>query len=482
MKMARQSTLRHRAEGAPAVTGPHLVWAQPFVEAGELAVSSRVKKALYDGFVFANENSYKKAAAEFRRAIKLQPDCAPAYYNLGACHAHSSNIADAVVAYRKTIEVAPNFPDAYYDLGRALGELGHHAEELAAYDALLQRFGSGSVWPTVVGVRELHQLIAMALITKGTTLGSLGHHQEAIAVYDDVIARFETSNAEALRGAVFRALFGKGNRLRALGQTRTAIGLYRKAAKIAPAEFREQVKEATKECRRELAERQDSDLVAERNVQDRPVEGRRISPEPQDLSEAELTNRAAQFIALANEASKHLTFAEFKDVIEEGLAAKAKRTARETPGLVVGQPRTTVEAEHHADVSLVEDWALPTTPAMTTHLFWPDYRREGEVPPEFVKRAYAAEMATGTLHKGVIYRDDRSLYRAIHKWVGRGRNPWPKDVDLPTEAEWNTRQLSKRRDDAETREAIRLHEVERKRRPKRPNGAVQKPPSILPKI
>jgi tetratricopeptide (TPR) repeat protein len=78
-------------------------------------------------------------------------------------------------------------------------------------------------------------------------------------------------------------------------------------------------------------------------------------------------------------------------------------------------------------------------------------------PPEFIAKHYAAEMAAGTLHRGVIAQEDKPLAVKLASWLRS--NPMPEGVDIPTKPEWNTRQLAKLHDDPAAQEIIRLHEV-----------------------
>jgi superkiller protein 3 len=85
-----------------------------------------------------------RAAAHFRKAIAIQPDCAPAYYNLGLWLARIHDGAGAIEAFRRAIRIQPNFADAYLGLGSQLTLQGHipeavhelhHAVELNRADA-----------------------------------------------------------------------------------------------------------------------------------------------------------------------------------------------------------------------------------------------------------------------------------------------------------------------------------------------------------
>ena len=91
--------------------------------------------------------------------------------------------------------------------------------ELAAYDALLERFGEASEPP-------IRDLVVKALYNKGVCLGQLSAHQEAIAVYEQVLARFAEATGPVPREYVLKALLNKGVRLDALGRPEAAIETY----------------------------------------------------------------------------------------------------------------------------------------------------------------------------------------------------------------------------------------------------------------
>ena len=84
-------------------------------------------------------------------------------------------------------------------------------------------------------------------------------------------------------------------------------------------------------------------------------------------------------------------------------------------------------------------------------------------PPEFIAKHYAAEMAAGTLHRGVIAQYDKPLAVKLANWLRT--HPMPEGIDIPTLPEWNTRQLGKLKGEAE-RDVLRLYEVARKRKSK----------------
>jgi hypothetical protein len=133
--------------------------------------------------------------------------------------------------------------------------------------------------------------------------------------------------------------------------------------------------------------------------------------------------------------------------IEDTISAleeRREKLARETTGRATGEPR----------------------PA---RLKWETDRRADEDPATFAWRAYAAEAKAGTLHRGVIYSEDRELHRRLNSWLRT--YDMPEGIDIPTLPEWNARQvgnLSKLREglrgDPKMQEVRRLEAVARRRR------------------
>jgi hypothetical protein len=76
-------------------------------------------------------------------------------------------------------------------------------------------------------------------------------------------------------------------------------------------------------------------------------------------------------------------------------------------------------------------------------LKWDTDRARGEGPAQFAWRAYAAEAAAGTLHRGIIHSEDEPLYWKLIVWLRS--NPMADGIDIPTKSEWNTRQIDVRR-------------------------------------
>lgn len=59
-----------------------------------------------------SEDGLAAAAAEFAKAIEIEPNMAPAWYNLGSVQSQMGQLKDAIASYRRYLILAPNADDA----------------------------------------------------------------------------------------------------------------------------------------------------------------------------------------------------------------------------------------------------------------------------------------------------------------------------------------------------------------------------------
>ena len=72
------------------------------------------------------------------------------------------------------------------------GQRGESEEELAAYDAVVERFGASDA-------PDIQVRVARALVNKGFTHGQRGESEEELAACDAVVERFGASDAPELQ-------------------------------------------------------------------------------------------------------------------------------------------------------------------------------------------------------------------------------------------------------------------------------------------
>lgn len=84
-------------------------------------------QALYDlaGAIDETPDTYDQAAKLYRQAIRLRPDFANAWVNLGNIHYRKGDVRKAETHYRKALAFDDRSPDANYNLGFLKLEQGH---------------------------------------------------------------------------------------------------------------------------------------------------------------------------------------------------------------------------------------------------------------------------------------------------------------------------------------------------------------------
>ena len=67
------------------------------------------------------------AIAEYRTALRLDPNFVMAHYNLGHALGENGDREGAIAEFRTALRLAPNFPAAHYNLGIELQQLGEES-------------------------------------------------------------------------------------------------------------------------------------------------------------------------------------------------------------------------------------------------------------------------------------------------------------------------------------------------------------------
>ena len=77
--------------------------------------------------------------------------------------------------------------------------------------------------------------------------------------------------------------------------------------------------------------------------------------------------------------------------------------------------------------------------AVTPRPQWDKEGKFGNRPADFIAIAFRPEMLAKTLHRGVVAAEQKDLAVKLASWLRS--HEMPKGVDIPTQPEWNTRQL-----------------------------------------
>lgn len=186
---------------------------------------------------------HDQAMAEYKKAIALKPDYAPAYLNAGVSLANKGDKAKAAKALKKALQLDPGMGEAYHNFGllaKDAGELDH--AERAFRKAL-----------------EVTPNLSIALRTLGVLLSEDGRHDEAIDLMDKAVERdptnagfhysygvslekserFEESVDKFVEAVRLRPQdplyqYGLGNAYRYMGDMNRAIACWKQAVALDP--------------------------------------------------------------------------------------------------------------------------------------------------------------------------------------------------------------------------------------------------------
>lgn len=107
----------------------------------------------------------------YRRAIEVDSDYMPAYYNLGNVLRVQRKHEAALDAYRCAHKLAPDDYDILVNKGVSLNDLARYAEAIAVFDKAVAISPSG----------------IEAKVNKGVALTRAGFHEQAISTYDEIL-------------------------------------------------------------------------------------------------------------------------------------------------------------------------------------------------------------------------------------------------------------------------------------------------------
>lgn len=85
-----------------------------------------------------NEGRYQEAVQILQAVIATDPQCAPAYNNLGVIYYACADYYLAANAYQAALDIRPDYLDAYYNLGLASNQCGDLEQAISAFQSLLK--------------------------------------------------------------------------------------------------------------------------------------------------------------------------------------------------------------------------------------------------------------------------------------------------------------------------------------------------------
>ncbi|WP_348264101.1 tetratricopeptide repeat protein [Telmatobacter sp. DSM 110680] len=124
---------------------------------------------LFVAAVQAEETGEKhRAISLYEEMLRVDPDYAPGYINLGTIHFHLRQFVRAEELYRQATEKDPGYVLAFFDLGNVLDELERPDESIAAYQRAVE---------LAPRYADAHYNLALAYERKGERRAALRHWQ-----------------------------------------------------------------------------------------------------------------------------------------------------------------------------------------------------------------------------------------------------------------------------------------------------------------
>ena len=90
------------------------------------------------GTVYEDLNRHNDAIEAHLQAIKIDPENAKAWYNLGYTYGQLRRFDDAIKAYRQAIKIDPEYSGPWYNLGNAYGQTMRFDNAIGAYQQVIK--------------------------------------------------------------------------------------------------------------------------------------------------------------------------------------------------------------------------------------------------------------------------------------------------------------------------------------------------------
>jgi tetratricopeptide (TPR) repeat protein len=347
---------------------------------------------------------YAKAIESFDRAIRADPNLAVAHAARGLAFAKSGDPDRAFNDFERAIDLGPDEAHVHLYHADALKELGRTNEQIEA----IQR--------AISVMRPTPDTIDLwgANLALGQALRSVGRADEAAVAFE----RFGALGKDDVHWSVGAVLRGQ-----ALVDARRYDEAIEVAEKVIAVFPKLAMPHVLRGISLGMLGNFDDSLVSF-------VRGIDLATEQKTIP---VLNTAITYLIFIVH-TQNISYSFFMDTS----AASVLMAAAERFGL----PKDVVKAIG----SLAADAARENTERARVEARpkWETDRAPDDNPASFAARAYAAEMAAGTLHRGIIRRDDPELHRRLNSWLRS--NAMPEGMDIPTLPEWNTRELAKRRE------------------------------------
>ena len=161
------------------------------------------------GIALRDKGDPEAAIDSYKQALKIKPDYAEAYNNMGNALKDKRSSVAAIDSYKQALKIKPDYAEAYYNMGSTLDEIG---ELEAAIDSYKQAI---KVKPDYA---DAYNNMGSALRDKGDPEAAIDSYKQALKIKPDYA----------------EAYYNMGISLNDKGDTESAINSYNQALKIKP--------------------------------------------------------------------------------------------------------------------------------------------------------------------------------------------------------------------------------------------------------
>jgi len=131
----------------------------------------------------AGLRQFDAAIENYKQALKIKPDYAEAYYNMGIALKDKGNLEEAIESYIKALKIKPDYAEAYYNMGNALKDKGNLEEAIESYIKALK------IKPDYA---EAYNNMGIALKDKGNLEEAIESYIKALKLKSDYIQAKES--------------------------------------------------------------------------------------------------------------------------------------------------------------------------------------------------------------------------------------------------------------------------------------------------
>ena len=161
------------------------------------------------GIALNSQGDPGAAIISYAQAVSIKPDYADAYNNMGIALNNQGDPEAAIGSYNKAVSIQPDFAEAYYNMGNILKDRGDPEAAIDCYNKAL----------------KIKPDYAEAYNNKGIALKSTGDLEAAVVSYRQAL-KIKSDSLEVYNNM--------GNALQYKGDPHAAIDSYKQALKIKP--------------------------------------------------------------------------------------------------------------------------------------------------------------------------------------------------------------------------------------------------------